>query len=1335
MIINVLNKDLIPVTFIDNDVPGLPSYYKDTLVEYLGLGTSSFEFTILKTKNNTIQDYSRFFNRETSFSFEKGGKQYAVFPAGSDGFYETDTEITYKCLSLDRELSLEYVDKLDNTSSHSLQWYIDYFGLILNSQIEIGQNDVSDYTRVIKYDSQDTKLNRLISLINNFDGEFEFVTKLSDNGAVDKIILNIVKKRDDLEKNGIGSTREDVELVYGKNVKGIERTYNFEFFNASKVTGKDGINWNSSEFSYVNSDGVEEFYKRKNEDTAFAPLSAQKYPAHLRKDSSDIWLRKNFETEYTTPAQMWGYIVQQFKSYAYPQVTYKVKTNSSLVSNTFDGKLPIQIGDTITIEDDNFSNDQGDFGLILRARATQIKSSESNPESNEITFENFVELQNELSDDLMAQVNQLVDAATPYRAELTTTNGTQFKNGTGSTTLSAHIFKGSAMTETIADSYEWSKDGTVVAPTQTITVDASGVVDKAVYSFKATVGGKVVASQSVTITNVNDGAKGVQGPQGPQGPQGLKGDPGATGIPGQAGADGKTSYLHIAYATNSTGTAGFDVSNATGKTYIGQYTDFTSADSTDPSKYTWSLIKGDKGDKGDTGPQGPQGERGIAGATGATGSPGPKGADGRSSYIHIKYAPVINPTDSQITDTPNAYIGVYTDYNQADSTSASAYTWSKWQGEDGANGVAGAKGADGRTTYVHFAYANSTNGQTNFSTSYFDGALYMGTLTDYTQTDSTNYAAYTWSRLKGDKGDKGDQGIQGLQGPTGTQGVAGPKGADGKTQYTHIAYANSADGVTNFSTSDSNRAYIGMYVDFNINDSNTPSDYAWTLVKGADGTQGTPGKAGADGKTPYFHTAWSYSADGMDRFTTVYPRFNLLEGSKKYTKEHPLTVSSNATDGYYYVSDVFVKNLKAGTYTMSAKADAPWTIHGVSDEYRQGKVGLWLVSNTWEFISLGDTVPKTIEIRKSGDYFVRVNTYSNGKDIVTHKFWDFKLEEGSTATPHMPSASEVTTADYPSYIGQYTDFAQADSTNPSDYTWSLIRGNDGKDGADGKDGIAGKDGDPGKIVSDTEPTTRFKGLTWKYSGTTDLTASDGIVIHPNTEYYYNGTHWMINYLSANNIEANSIKADKIDAKNLTITDGEFVSTTTNGPVTTSTEIKDNHIAISKTDGTVNTKNDLAVDTEQGFAMKFTNNTTGLTREASVNFQGVSTSDSNGNFAQLTPQGTKLSTDVPWTDITRSSGVGTSGTLRARINNGVFYAQSKDVTIPSIAPNSLITIGTMSSKFSGVSGFDTLGLLYSLGQLSVASVTVGNDGKINIGNPNPTTMSGKVIQFSINIPLG
>lgn len=134
---------------------------------------------------------------------------------------------------------------------------------------------------------------------------------------------------------------------------------------------------------------------------------------------------------------------------------------------------------------------------------------------------------------------------------------------------------------------------------------------------------------------------------------------------------------------------------------------------------------------------------GENGATGATGSPGPKGADGRSSYIHIKYAPVINPTDSQITDTPNAYIGVYTDYNQADSTRASAYTWSKWQGKDGAQGVPGPKGADGRTPYVHFAYSDNADG-TGLTTS-DNGQRYIGHYSDYTQADSTDKTKYRWA--------------------------------------------------------------------------------------------------------------------------------------------------------------------------------------------------------------------------------------------------------------------------------------------------------------------------------------------------------------------------------------------------------------------------------------------------------------------------------------------------------------------------------------------------------------------------------------------------------------
>lgn len=121
----------------------------------------------------------------------------------------------------------------------------------------------------------------------------------------------------------------------------------------------------------------------------------------------------------------------------------------------------------------------------------------------------------------------------------------------------------------------------------------------------------------------------------------------------------------------------------------------------------------------------------------------------------------------------------------------------------------------------------------------------------------------------GPQGERGPQGLQGIQGEQGDQGIQGPKGADGKTSYTHIAYANSADGSTDFSVSDSNREYIGMYVDFTATDSNDPTDYAWSKIKGADGANGTPGKAGADGKTPYLHIAYANSADGSSGFSTT----------------------------------------------------------------------------------------------------------------------------------------------------------------------------------------------------------------------------------------------------------------------------------------------------------------------------------------------------------------------------------------------------------------------------------------------------------------------------------
>lgn len=274
-------------------------------------------------------------------------------------------------------------------------------------------------------------------------------------------------------------------------------------------------------------------------------------------------------------------------------------------------------------------------------------------------------------------------------------------------------------------------------------------------------------------------------------------------------------------------------------------------------------LQGPKGDQGIPGPQGPRGKQGI---------PGTPGADGETPYLHIKYAPVENPTSGQMTKTPDIYIGTYTDYLQDDSTDPAAYTWAKFRGDDG---------QPGKNGYTWIKYASMPNGEdmsdnpdtvpwidtdgnticdTVGNPIYLEPeyVAYIGIANNKeTPTESDDPADYTWTRYKGADGENGSDGKDGAD------------GKDGKTSYTHIAYANSADGKTDFSVSDSNREYIGMYADFTEQDSTNPDDYAWTLVKGANGAQGIPGKAGADGKTPYFHIAYANSADGKTGFDVV----------------------------------------------------------------------------------------------------------------------------------------------------------------------------------------------------------------------------------------------------------------------------------------------------------------------------------------------------------------------------------------------------------------------------------------------------------------------------------
>ncbi|WP_423250892.1 hypothetical protein, partial [Lactococcus lactis] len=242
------------------------------------------------------------------------------------------------------------------------------------------------------------------------------------------------------------------------------------------------------------------------------------------------------------------------------------------------------------------------------------------------------------------------------------------------------------------------------------------------------------------------------------------------------------------------------------------------------------------------------------------------------------------------------------------------------------------------------------------------------------------------------------------------------------------------------------------------------------------------------------HTAYAYSADGTDRFTTVYPNLNLLVNSSAKTKAGFFKDFDKVENGYGELTrkgnnsyagismrdgfSIQPGDYKPGdTYTMSMDVMfTSWNFPAgvyleefwIGQRYTHNSdwsINSWKricyidlpkdpskMLNQWIRITYTSTIPPHEDPSVHTESIFLTKFSGSGEASFTLRIRKPKQEPGSTATPHMPSASEVTTADWPSYIGQYTDFTQADSTNPSDYTWSLIRGNDGKDGKDGKDG-------------------------------------------------------------------------------------------------------------------------------------------------------------------------------------------------------------------------------------------------------------------------------------------
>ncbi|HEM5141457.1 TPA: hypothetical protein U2D36_001929 [Streptococcus suis] len=298
------------------------------------------------------------------------------------------------------------------------------------------------------------------------------------------------------------------------------------------------------------------------------------------------------------------------------------------------------------------------------------------------------------------------------------------------------------------------------------------------------------------------------------------------------------------------------------------------------------------------GRDGVKGEKGDPGQRGSDGLPGRDGVGIRSTTVTYANstngttAPTTGWTAAVPTVAPGNYLWTKTVWTYTDGNTETGYTVSRIgrDGNTGRDGIAGKDGVGIRSTTITYGKSTSGTIQPTSWTSQVPSVpngQFLWTKTVWAYTDNTSETGYSVAKMgeigptgaKGDRGATGPQGlqgpagpqgprgIQGLQGPKGDQGIAGPKGADGRTQYTHIAYADNATGG-GFSQTDQTKAYIGMYQDFTAINSTNPTSYRWSKWKGSDGAQGIPGPKGADGRTPYIHWAYSDSADGTGLTTS-----------------------------------------------------------------------------------------------------------------------------------------------------------------------------------------------------------------------------------------------------------------------------------------------------------------------------------------------------------------------------------------------------------------------------------------------------------------------------------
>lgn len=1063
-------------------------YISDDLkTEEVEAGVATLEFTLNYTAStrNDAKQYGSVGN----YILRKNGdeQEFYTIITSEENISKQEVEIYAEDAGMD--LLNETVGEYKADKAYPASYYVEKFSD--DSGFEIGINEVSNYNRKLSWEGETTASERILSVATQFDAEVSYTFEI-DRLKIKHKYINLHKKR------GVDQGRE---LRINREVKNIIVKSSVEdLATALSVTG----GYPEDSETPINLKG----YKYDDGDiylsgsTIYSRSAVAKWSRYLsEKGNGTGHIVQTYTYDTLSQSELCNRAVSKLKKIYDAAVSYEVE-----LAYLPDG---IKIGDTVNIVDD-----AGE--LYLSARIMKLESSICNDEYTATLGEYKLKSSgiSEKMESLAAQFEKLAKNRTFYTwvvfADTETGAGISLKSA-------GKAYMGIAYNQTTKQPvltdpsvYTWVKvvgdQGIAGEPgkdglTSFFHVRYADVPNPIANQMRKDTGKYIGTYTDYTLEDSTDPTKYTWRKF-----QGDDGEDGADGVPGNDGADGETSYLHMAYATSADGKTGFSTTNAVDKTYIGQYVDFVKADSTDPAKYRWSKFQGPKGDKGDPGEQG---LRGLQGEKGEQGIQGPKGENGKTTYTHIAYA---NSSDGKVgfsvSDSDRDYIGMYVDEVEADSTDPTKYAWTKIKGADGTQGIQGKPGADGKTPYLHIAYATSSDGKTGFSITESTGKTYIGVHTDYTKADSTDPSKYKWTKIQGPQG---TQGLQGIQGPKGADGK------DGKTTYFHIKYSAVSNPTSASQMTETPSKYIGTYVDFTQTDSDDPKKYSWQQLEGSQGPQGKQGISGingADGKTSYLHI--KYSNDGGKTFTgnSGEDIGSYIGTCVDYAKDDPTSVGA-----YKWAK------IKGETGAKGEKGDTGKGVKSTAVTYQVSSLGTAIPAGTWSssipsasagqylwtrtVITYTDNTTSTIySVSRMGTNGTNGANGTNGKSIgsVVNYYLATASSSGvTTATSGWTTAVQSVSA-AKKYLWNYEVVKYTDGTVAST-TMPCVIGSYGDQGSKGDKGDTGSTGNGIKSITEHYAvSTSNSTVPTSWSSTVPtMTESNKYLWNYETITYTNGT--------------------------------------------------------------------------------------------------------------------------------------------------------------------------------------------------------------------------------------